>query len=188
MNFRVLLITLDVCCLTHTTGISTRVSYFRRSKDSWKNFTSRRGSGTWILTHYLNEWKLGGRRKCLNAIHLRLCLVVSCFTLTNSSCTSKRTLNDIIVNDEITVAYSVVVIIIIIIGSTALCGPWPSSEASASWSVQLLLLQISWQESFPGSGCEPHAQSPAISVWVVSLSWLVPVLKRQDLAFCSCMT
>jgi type IV secretory pathway VirB2 component (pilin) len=175
MNFRVLLITLDVCCLTHTTGISTRVSYFRRSKDIWKNCTSRRGSGTWILTRYLNEWKLGGRRKCLNAIHLRLCLVVSCFTLTNSSCTSKRTLNDIIVNDEITVAYSVVVIIIIVIGSTALYGPWPFSEASASWSVQLLLLQILWQESFPGWGFEPHAQFPAILEGRCFLSGLFPL-------------
>jgi hypothetical protein len=53
-------------------------------------------------------------------------------------------------------------IIIIIIGSTALPGPWPSSEASASGSIQLLLLQILWQESFPGWGCQPHAQHPAI--------------------------
>jgi hypothetical protein len=33
---------------------------------------------------------------------------------------------------------------IIIIGSTALRGPWPSSEASVSWGIRLLLLQISW--------------------------------------------
>jgi hypothetical protein len=57
--------------------------------------------------------------------------------------------------------------IIIIIGSTALRGPWPSSEASASWSIRLLLLHISWQQSFPG--------------WVVSptpnprLSWRADV-------------
>jgi hypothetical protein len=36
-------------------------------------------------------------------------------------------------------------IIIILIGSTALRGPWPSSEASTSWSIRLLLVQISWQ-------------------------------------------
>jgi hypothetical protein len=34
---------------------------------------------------------------------------------------------------------------ITIIGSAALRGPWPCSEASASWSIRLLLLQISWQ-------------------------------------------
>jgi hypothetical protein len=36
-----------------------------------------------------------------------------------------------------------IVIIIIIIGSTALREPWPSSESSASRSIRLLLLQIS---------------------------------------------
>jgi hypothetical protein len=36
-------------------------------------------------------------------------------------------------------------IIIIIISSTALRGPWPSSEASASLSNRLLLLQIKWR-------------------------------------------
>jgi hypothetical protein len=29
---------------------------------------------------------------------------------------------------------------------------------------------------------------PMFSVRVVSLSWLVPILKRQDLSFCPCMT
>jgi hypothetical protein len=33
---------------------------------------------------------------------------------------------------------------IIIICSTAVRGPWPSTEASASWSIQLLFLQILW--------------------------------------------
>jgi hypothetical protein len=28
--------------------------------------------------------------------------------------------------------------------------------------IRLLLLQISWQECFPGWGCQPHAQPPAI--------------------------
>jgi hypothetical protein len=50
---------------------------------------------------------------------------------------------------------------VIIIGSTALRGPWPSSEASASKSIWLLLLQIR-DESFPGWGFQPHAQPPAI--------------------------
>jgi hypothetical protein len=81
---------------------------------------------------------------------------------------------------------------IIIIGLTALRGPWPSSEASASWSIQLLLLKISWQESFPGGVVSPHVQPPAIllmvSVRFVSLNRLVPILKRQDLTFCPCMT
>jgi hypothetical protein len=87
-----------------------------------------------------------------------------------------------------------IIIIIIITGSTALRGPWPSSEGSASWSIRLLLLDISRQESFPGWGCQPHAQPPGypggpmFSVRVVSLSWLVPILKRQYLAFCPCMT
>jgi hypothetical protein len=50
------------------------------------------------------------------------------------------------------------IIISIVIGSTALRGPWSSSEASASWSIRLLLLQISWQ-IFPQWGCQPHAIS-----------------------------
>jgi hypothetical protein len=33
-----------------------------------------------------------------------------------------------------------------------------------------------------------YPRGPMYSVRVVSLSWLVPVLKRQDLAFCPCMT
>jgi hypothetical protein len=65
--------------------------------------------------------------------------------------------------------------------STALRGPWPSSEVSASWSIRLLLLQISWQESSPG-GCQPHAQPPAILEGRCFLSG------RQDLAFCPCVT
>jgi hypothetical protein len=52
---------------------------------------------------------------------------------------------------------------IVIIGSTALLGPWPSSEAFASWSIRLLLLQISWQECFPGWGLL------ACSEWVRNL-------------------
>jgi hypothetical protein len=67
------------------------------------------------------------------------------------------------------------IIIIIIIGSTALRGPWPFSEASASWSIRLLLLQISWQESFPGRGCQPHAQPPAILEGRCFLSGLSPL-------------
>jgi hypothetical protein len=85
------------------------------------------------------------------------------------------------------------IIIIIIIGSTALHGPWASSEASDSWSIRLLFLHISWQESFPVWGCQPHAQPPAILegrcfLSGLSLSRLVPISKRQDLAFCPCMT
>jgi hypothetical protein len=45
----------------------------------------------------------------------------------------------------------------IIFGSTALHGPWSSSEASVSWSIRLFLLQISWQQSFPGWGCQLQA-------------------------------
>jgi hypothetical protein len=41
--------------------------------------------------------------------------------------------------------YDCFVVFIIIIGSTALRGPWTSPEASASWSIRLLLLQVSWQ-------------------------------------------
>jgi hypothetical protein len=41
-----------------------------------------------------------------------------------------------------TFSFIIIIIIIIIIGSTAQRGPWPSSEASASWSNRLLLLQI----------------------------------------------
>jgi hypothetical protein len=44
---------------------------------------------------------------------------------------------------------------IITIDSTALRGPWPSSETSASWSIRLLLLQIPWQESFQGGVVSP---------------------------------
>jgi hypothetical protein len=33
-----------------------------------------------------------------------------------------------------------------------------------------------------------YPEGPIFSVRVVSLSWLVPFLKRQDLAFCPCMT
>jgi hypothetical protein len=68
-----------------------------------------------------------------------------------------------------------------------------SLRTSISWSIRLLLLQISWQ-SFPGWGCQPHAQPPGyrggpmFSVRVVFLSRLVPISKRQGLAFCSCMT
>jgi hypothetical protein len=43
---------------------------------------------------------------------------------------------------------------------TALRGPRPSSEASASWSIRLLLLQILWQEYFPGWGCHPLSLYP----------------------------
>jgi hypothetical protein len=71
-------------------------------------------------------------------------------------------------------------IIIIIIGLTALRGPWSSSETPASWSIPPLLLQISWQESFP---TPRYPRGPMFSVRAVSLSWLVPILKRQDLAF-----
>jgi hypothetical protein len=68
------------------------------------------------------------------------------------------------------------IIITIVAGSTALRGPWSSLEASASWSIKLLLLQISRQESFRGWGCQPHAQPPGypggpmFSVRVVSLT------------------
>jgi hypothetical protein len=83
--------------------------------------------------------------------------------------------------------------IIIIIGSTALRGPWPSSEASASLSIQLLLLQISWQVFSRVGLSAPrptpdYPGGPMFSVRFVSLSRLVPILKRQDLAFCTCMT
>jgi hypothetical protein len=58
----------------------------------------------------------------------------------------------------VAISISPVYYFIIIFGSTALRGPWPSSEASASWSIRLLLLQISWQASFPAWACQPHAQ------------------------------
>jgi hypothetical protein len=73
------------------------------------------------------------------------------------------------------VTSSSIISIIIIIGSTALRGPWSSSEASASWSIRLLLFQISWQESFPGWGCQPHAQPPAILEGRCFLSGLSPL-------------
>jgi hypothetical protein len=38
---------------------------------------------------------------------------------------------------------TLIINIIIVIGSTVLRGPWPSSEASASEGIRLLLLQIS---------------------------------------------
>jgi hypothetical protein len=46
---------------------------------------------------------------------------------------------------------------------------------------------------FQGGGVSPrptpgYPGGPMFSVRVVSLSWLVPILKRQDLAFCPCMT
>jgi hypothetical protein len=64
--------------------------------------------------------------------------------------------------------------IALITGSTALRGPWPSSEASASWSIRLLLLHISWQESFPGWG-QFHAQPPAVLEGRCFLSGLSPL-------------
>jgi hypothetical protein len=67
------------------------------------------------------------------------------------------------------------IIIIIIMGSTALHGPRPSSEVSASWSVRLLLLQISWQESFPGWAFQTHAQPPSILEGRCFLSGLYPL-------------
>jgi hypothetical protein len=42
-------------------------------------------------------------------------------------------------------------------------------------SVRLLLLQISWQESFPGWGCQPNAQPPAILEGRCFLSGLSPL-------------
>jgi hypothetical protein len=44
---------------------------------------------------------------------------------------------------------------------------------------------MSWQESFPGWGCPTpgYPGGPMFSVRVVSHSWLVPILKRQDLDF-----
>jgi hypothetical protein len=69
-----------------------------------------------------------------------------------------------------------IIIIIIIIGSTALRGPWPSTEASDSWSIRLLLLQISWQESFPRWGFQPHTQPPDITEDRCFLSGLSPLV------------
>jgi hypothetical protein len=66
------------------------------------------------------------------------------------------------------------VVVIIIIGSTALRGPWPCSEASVSWSIRLLLLQISWQV-FYRLGCQPHSQPPAIMEGWCFLSGLSPI-------------
>jgi hypothetical protein len=81
---------------------------------------------------------------------------------------------------------------VIIIGSTALRGPWSPSEDSASWSIRLLLLQTSWQEFSRVGLSVPRPNpgypgGPMFSVRVVCLTWLVPVLKRQDLAFWPCM-
>jgi hypothetical protein len=41
-------------------------------------------------------------------------------------------------------------------------GPGLSQKILPAKVIQLLLLQISWQECFPGWGCQPHAQPPAI--------------------------
>jgi hypothetical protein len=85
-------------------------------------------------------------------------------------------------------------LIIIIIGSTALSGPWPSSEASASWSIPAIASSDIVTKIFSRVGLSaPHPTpgypgGPMFSVSVVSLSWLVPILKRQDLTFCPSMT
>jgi hypothetical protein len=82
---------------------------------------------------------------------------------------------------------------IIIIGLTALRGPLPSSEASASFHLAIASsdfmttvfsrMGLSAPRPTPG-----YPGGPMSSVGVVALSWLVPVLKHQELAFCPCIT
>jgi hypothetical protein len=79
-------------------------------------------------------------------------------------------------------------IIIIIIGSTAYVGPGLSQKLLPDKVIQLLLLQIS-RQVFSGVGLSAprptpdYPAGPMFSVRVVSHSWVVPILKRQDLAF-----
>jgi hypothetical protein len=72
-------------------------------------------------------------------------------------------------------------VIIIIIGSTALRGPWPSSEAFCFYRFR-----DNFFSRLGSSAPRPTLGYPGgqvFSVRVVSLSRLV-----QDLAFCPCMT
>jgi hypothetical protein len=83
--------------------------------------------------------------------------------------------------------WTFIIIIIIIIGSTALCGPWPSSGASASLlypsqPFRRRIVRPAFASSdfvtfffFPGWGCQPHAQPPAILEDQCFLSGLSPL-------------
>jgi hypothetical protein len=80
-------------------------------------------------------------------------------------------------------------VIIIIIGSTAYVGPGlPQKLLPAEVPA------IASSDFFSTVGLSAPCPTPGypggrmFSVRVVSLSWLVPILKRQDLAFCPCMT
>jgi hypothetical protein len=84
----------------------------------------------------------------------------------------------------------VVIIIIIIIGLTALaffrsfCQLKYPAIASSHF-VTRVFSRVGLLSPRPIPGCP---EGPMFSVRVVSLSPLVPILKRQELAFCPCMT
>jgi hypothetical protein len=84
-------------------------------------------------------------------------------------------------------------LIIIIIGSTALRGPWPSSKDSASFHPAIassdLVTRVFSRVGLSAPRPTPsYAGRPMFSVEVVSLSKLVSIIKRQDLGFCPCLT
>jgi hypothetical protein len=54
-------------------------------------------------------------------------------------------------------------------------GPGLPQQLLPAKVIRLLLLQISWQECFPGWGCQPHAQPPAILEGRCFLSGLSPL-------------
>jgi hypothetical protein len=56
---------------------------------------------------------------------------------------------------------------------------------ASSYFVTRVFSRVGLSASRPTPGCPG---GPMFSVRVVSLSWLLPVLKRQDLAFCLCVT
>jgi hypothetical protein len=68
-------------------------------------------------------------------------------------------------------------IIIIIIGSTTYVGPGLPQKLLPDKVIQLLLLQISRQESFLGCGCQPHAQPPTILQGRCFQSGLSPIVE-----------
>jgi hypothetical protein len=78
--------------------------------------------------------------------------------------------------------------IVIIIGSTALRGPWPSLEASASFHpaaaasyyfATRVFSRVGLLATRPTPG---YPEGPIFSARVAPLSWIVPILKRQELA------
>jgi hypothetical protein len=62
-----------------------------------------------------------------------------------------------------------------------------------STSIRPWLLQISWRVFSRVGSSAPrptpdYPGGPMFSVRVVSLSWLIPILKHQELIFCRCIT